>query len=167
MIDYEKMYRAVYKRGGLVSVLRTVDRVAVIFTVVAYAALVTLSFTSDIIKGVVCVAVSAVPFILLSIFRRVLSAPRPYELYDFPSLGIDLPRKKSGSSFPSRHIFSSFLIGTLFLTSVPLLGAIVLLLGVGLGACRVLRGIHFIRDCIAGAVIGVVCGIIGLIILSL
>ncbi len=165
MIDYEKIYREVYGKGWLVSTLRLVDRVAVVFTVVAYAALVTLSTLSDNMKGVMCIAVSAVPFIILSVFRCVLSAPRPYEIYDFTSLGIEPPRKKSGSSFPSRHVFSSFLIGTLFLTSVPILGAIVLLSGVSLGACRVLRGVHFIRDCIAGAIIGAVCGIIGLIIL--
>lgn len=165
MIDYEKMYLAVYSRERVVSFLRVLDRVAVAFTIAAYGVLVTLSLFSDIIKGVICVAVSCVPFILLSIFRRVLSAPRPYEVYDFGALGLPTPRGKVGSSFPSRHVFSAFLIGTLLLTSQPVLGAIVLIMGVSLGACRVLRGIHFIRDCIAGAIIGTVCGIIGLIIL--
>ena len=35
-----------------------------------------------------------------------------------------------------------------------------------LGAARVLLGIHFIRDVIAGGLIGIVSGIIGLLVAS-
>ena len=165
MIDYEKMYRAVYSRPRLASALRLLDRAAVVFSVVAYGVLLALSFLSSTLVGIKAIALTAVPFVLLSLFRRVLSLPRPYEVYDFGALGISAPRDKSGSSFPSRHVFSAFIIGTLFLSSQPVLGAIVLLMGVALGACRVLRGIHFIRDTIAGALIGTICGVIGLFIL--
>lgn len=166
MIDYEKMYRAVYSRPRLASALRLVDRVAVVFSVVAYGALVALSFLTSVLMGIKVVAASAVPFLLLSLFRRVFSAPRPYEIYDFEAIGIQPPREKKGSSFPSRHVFSAFIIGTFFLSSQPLLGALVLIMGVALGACRVLRGVHFIRDTIAGALIGAISGIIGLFIIT-
>ncbi len=165
MIDYEKMYRSVYARPRLVLLLRLLDRMAVALSVAAYAALITLSFLSDVVVGIKAVAVSAVPFVLLSFFRRILSAPRPYEVYDFAALGLKPPRGKAGASFPSRHVFSAFLIGTLFLRTAPVLGAVVLLMGVALMACRVLSGVHFIRDCIAGALIGALSGIVGLLIL--
>lgn len=167
MIDYEKMYRAVYSRRGALLALKILDRASVAFCVASYGALVTFCFLSDIMKGVLSVILTAVPFLLLSLFRRYLSAPRPYELIDFEALGAAPPRKKSGSSFPSRHVFCAFLIGVMLLVEWPLLAAPVLLFGVALGACRVLLGIHFIRDCAAGAVIGLVSGAVGLSIIYL
>ena len=47
------------------------------------------------------------------------------------------------------------------------LGIGLLLLGAVLGVMRVLLGVHFIRDVVAGALIGVISGAIGLLTLLL
>ena len=105
---------------------------------------------------------SAVGFVLVTLLRRLINAPRPYELYSFYEV---LPKKKSGKSFPSRHAYSAFAIATLsFSVSLPL-GIALTVLAFLMCASRVLTGIHFIRDVAAGGLIGVLSSVIGLILI--
>lgn len=104
----------------------------------------------------VCLAVvPAAAFALVSWYRRRFNAPRPYECCAVEPL---VSRDGSGQSFPSRHAFSAFTIATCwFAASAPLAG-ILLVAAAVLACCRVLGGVHFPRDVVAGAVIGVVAG---------
>ena len=104
------------------------------------------------------------PFVALTVMRLVINAPRPYELLEFYE---KKPKNKSGRSFPSRHVFSVFVIGTVMIPTSAFLGAALLVLGAALGAMRVLLGVHFIRDVVAGALIGVLSGVVGLLVLTL
>ena len=97
--------------------------------------------------------------------RRVINAWRPYQTYDLDALITSAPHRKSGSSFPSRHVFSSFLIGMIAFGYVPVLGVITLALGLVLAVSRVCLGIHFIRDVVCGALIGIVSGTVLLFVL--
>ena len=99
-----------------------------------------------------------VPFVLLSAARHALDLPRPFEVYDLEPL---LPRETPGRSFPSRHVFSIFVIGTCFCYLAPWLGGTLLALGVILSALRVLSAVHFERDVLVGAAIGILSGVIG------
>lgn len=110
--------------------------------------------------------VCAVPYALVSLFRRWFDAPRPYELYDLSSVTDSLPHSKAGRSFPSRHVFSAFVIGTVLAFIAPLAGIAVCLFGAALAASRVLLGIHFLRDVVAGALIGIISGILGTLIVN-
>lgn len=105
--------------------------------------------------------VPAISFVVLSVARYYINAPRPYEKIE----GLEpLYNKKTvGKSFPSRHTFSGFIIGTVAtFFSVPL-GAAVLIISALLAVSRVLCGVHFVRDVIAGAVVGIGFGLIGMI----
>ena len=99
-----------------------------------------------------------VPFVLLSAARHALNLPRPFEVYDLEPL---LPRETPGRSFPSRHVFSIFVIGTCFCYLEPWIGGTLIGLGAVLGALRVLSAVHFERDVIVGAAVGILSGIIG------
>ena len=151
----------VYKNPPLAALLRLVSTLAVLFSVFVFA--LTLA-TSDIRRAIELAVISAVPFIAVSIIRRAINAPRPYEL-----LGIyeTAPKKKSGESFPSRHVFSAFLIATVAMPTYPILAAVLMLLGAALATARVLLGIHFLRDVLTGAIIGAISGGIGLLVLFL
>ena len=104
-----------------------------------------------------CIILGA-PFLAVTLLRRVINAPRPYEIYDFYDTP---PKKKQGRSFPSRHAHSVFAIGCAACFTNPTLGAILLVLGVVLCTARVLLGIHFIRDVLTGALTGTVCTLLG------
>ena len=99
-----------------------------------------------------------VPFVLLSAARHALDLPRPFEVYGLEPL---LPREKPGRGFPSRHVFSIFVIGTCFCYLDLRIGVTLLCLGAVLGALRVVSAVHFPRDVIVGAAIGVLSGILG------
>lgn len=103
-----------------------------------------------------------ISFILVSLLRRVLNAKRPYEVYGVPAA---MYKDKKGSSTPSRHIFSATIISVSVYFVSPLLSLIVGLLALSMAVLRVLLGVHFIRDVLAGAVIGIVFGLIGSFIL--
>lgn len=104
--------------------------------------------------------VPAVSFVAVSLFRKALNAPRPYEAFGLPPV---INKSTKGESFPSRHAFSIFVIGMAFLATCPLpwAGWLILALGICLATVRVLAGVHFPRDVIAGALIGIGCGVLG------
>ena len=98
-------------------------------------------------------------FILVSVIRKCIDAKRPYEKYNIKPLFI---KETKGESMPSRHVFSITIIAMCWLyVSVPV-GIIMLLLVAIMSASRVLAGVHFVRDVVAGFAVGIICGIAGL-----
>ena len=104
---------------------------------------------------------AGVSFAVVSLFRRIVNSPRPYEILDIKPLMI---KRTKGKSFPSRHCFSIFVIAVCWLRFVPIVGILLLILGVLLALLRVVLGVHFPRDVVAGALIGILSGIIGMYI---
>lgn len=165
----EKIYRFTYSNKFFLQAMDAIAYFAVVATVTSYIlTLVSLVFLkSDILLAVKFVLVTGVPFVLVSVFRHIFNAPRPYELTDFSDFAIRLPGNKKGRSFPSRHMFSSFVIGTsLLFIHVPV-AILLLALGLFLGVWRVFRGIHFPRDIVAGGLIGGISGVLGMLLVTL
>ncbi|MCH5268162.1 MAG: phosphatase PAP2 family protein [Lachnospiraceae bacterium] len=102
------------------------------------------------------VLVPAVSLMAVSLFRRLVNAKRPYEVYGFTPL---IPKETQGKSFPSRHVFSIFVIGTTLFFVSPSHAVAIWVMGILLAIVRVISGLHFPRDVIAGAGIGIVCGL--------
>lgn len=118
--------------------------------------------SSDLVQAFL---VPFISFVLLSLLRKSIDAPRPYEVFDHPSL---ISKDTRGRSFPSRHVFSIFIIGMtfLFVCPIPQLGIAILLLGILLAVLRVISGIHFPRDVIMGALLGIGAALLGFSILN-
>lgn len=104
-----------------------------------------------------CLLVPAAAFAAVSVFRAAYNAPRPYEQ------GIDalMKKKTMGHSFPSRHVFSAFIIAMAWWTVYPGIGAALLTVGALLAVIRVVGGVHYPRDVFAGAVAGIAAWWIG------
>ena len=104
--------------------------------------------------------VPAVSFLLLSIFRKIINRPRPYELFEIPPV---IKKDTKGLSFPSRHVFSATMIAMTFLLHSPffVLGVIFFIMSLLLAVVRVVSGVHYISDVVAGVVIAVVAAMIG------
>lgn len=110
------------------------------------------------------VLVPGVPFALVTVLRKAINAPRPYEVFDAAPV---IPKDTRGNSFPSRHAFSIFVIAMAFCACCPLawVGPAMLVAGVLLAVIRVVSGVHFPRDVVVGALLGMLAGFVGLWIL--
>ncbi len=154
--------RRMYAHPCAVRSLRVLNVVAVLAVALAAGTGLALLLSRGEYRTALSVLlITGVPFALVTLLRRILHAPRPYDLYGFCDTP---PKKRASGSFPSRHVFSAFSVGTLFcFFSLPA-GISLLLLGVLIALCRVFLGIHFPRDVVAGALIGVLSSVIGCII---
>ena len=156
-----KLILWVYSKGKLPKILKITSHALVLISILSFGLLIYRSYTVSLTASLKLIIISAVPFILLTLSRRVINAPRPYEVYNiFESM----PKDKKGHSFPSRHVFSAFLIATLALWAYPVLGCVLMALALLLSVVRVMLGIHFPRDCIAGGIIGIIAAVIGALV---
>lgn len=162
MSDFHKLLKKINGDSRLSTLMKVCCYLVTALSVAVFVFLMYHAFCRSLTEGIGYAMTLAIPFLAVSIVRRLINAPRPYELYDF----FDTPPKKTkGESFPSRHAFSIFAIGTLCLFVQPLLGGITLLLGALMCVCRVLLGMHFVRDVLCGALVGIISSVIGALIL--
>lgn len=101
-------------------------------------------------------AVPAVGFVLVSLMRRAINEPRPYEACGIEKL---IDKDTQGKSFPSRHSFSIAVIGMCWLRYVPAAGTLILLASLVMAWARVLAGVHYPRDVVCGLSLGVLAGL--------
>lgn len=141
-----------------VAALTWTDRIITWLTFGAYPLLLVYLWFFDTARVYESVLVPAVSFAVVSIYRRYNHSRRPYEAYGIKPL---LAKNTRGRSFPSRHVFSIFMVGMAYLGVVPWMGLLLFVLGVVLGVVRVLGGVHYIHDVAAGAAIGILCGWMG------
>lgn len=104
--------------------------------------------------------VPAISFVLLSMFRKIVNRPRPYEAFDVPPV---IKKDTKGHSFPSRHVFSATIIAMTFILHSPffVLGLIFMVVSLLLAVVRVVSGVHYISDVVAGILIAVVAAVVG------
>ena len=97
-------------------------------------------------------------FAAVTAFRYAFNAPRPYE-----ALSIDPLIKKDtrGKSFPSRHTFSMFMIAASWFAWQPAVGAALFAAGALMAVVRIVGGVHFPCDVVAGALVAIVSAVVG------
>ena len=162
--NMEKLLTSVYKNRNLTASLKAFSHIVSILGALLFAFdLAVLTFLAKRYLVAALVAVSAfVGYVSVTLMRRLVNAPRPYELYSFYEVR---PKEKVGNSFPSRHAYSALAIATLTFAVSRILAVVFIVLSLLMCVCRVLLGIHFIRDVLAGAAIGLAAGIIGLLMI--
>ena len=163
MKNYQEWYNHIagkIKNNPLfLSLLRTFNRfMTVVMPIVYLTLLVTTYFQEGFGKQVlIYVFISATGFVILSLLRKKINAPRPYEEWDIKPL---LDRDSPGQSMPSRHVFSASIISMACLHASLSVGVILLILSVFLGLVRVLGGVHYPKDVLVGYICGLVWGVI-------
>lgn len=142
-----------------VTVVRWSGKLITYLTVFVYFAAILFLLWNRDMRLVPFLLTPAISFTGVSLFRAKYGAARPYEKYGFLPL---LPKDTRAKSFPSRHVFSIFVIATAvcYIHWIP--GSILLLLGVVLAVLRVVTGVHFPKDVLAGALIGIISACVGM-----
>ena len=156
---YDYIAANIENRPFLLSLLRTFNR---FMTVVMPMIYLTLLATTYLQEGLgkqvgIYVFIPASGFVILSLLRKKINAPRPYEEWTIKPL---LDRDSPGQSMPSRHVFSATIISMACMHASLPIGMICLTLSAFLGLVRVLGGVHFPKDVVVGYICGLVWGVL-------
>lgn len=151
----EQRYRAVIAwfnaRPAAKTAVYLISRGAVAAVYLLYAALlVGLAIRRDPL-WFAAAGVPAAAFVAGTALRAAINRPRPYTALGYTPL---FPKKDTGCSMPSRHCFSAAAIAVAAWGCwVPLGAALALLAGI-IALSRVLTGVHYISDVVAGLAFG-------------
>ena len=148
---YEKRKSSLLRHPQLLQLMRVFNRMMTVLMPLAYMALLGTSFMS---KGLgkefaTYILVPASGFVLLTLVRKWINQPRPYETWGIVPL---LDKDSSGNSMPSRHVFSATIISMACVHANLPAGLILLVLSALLGLVRVLGGVHYPKDVLIGYV---------------
>lgn len=144
---YEKL-AAPFKRHPLLqSVVVWINRgITWLFYITYPIAVGWMLYTGDYFKER-AIYIPAASFVLLSMLRYWINRPRPYETLAIKPL---VNKRTKGKSFPSRHVFSAFMIAATLAFVFP--WGWIFYIPAALMAClRVILGVHYPSDVIAGA----------------
>ena len=156
---YDKRKSSLLRQPQGLQLMRVFNRMMTVLMPLAYLTLLGTSFIS---KGIgndlyAYILVPASGFILLTLVRKWINQPRPYETWGIVPL---LEKDSSGNSMPSRHVFSATIISMACLHANLSAGLILLVLSALLGLVRVLGGIHYPKDVLVGYACGLLWGIL-------
>ena len=156
---YDHIAGKIKNKPFRLSLLRTFNRLmTVVMPIVYLTLLTTIYFREGLGKQVwMYVFIPASGFVILSLLRKKINAPRPYEVWEIVPL---LDRDSPGQSMPSRHVFSATIISIACLHASLTMGMICLSLSAFLGLVRVLGGVHFPKDVVVGYICALVWGVI-------
>ncbi|MDO5784575.1 MAG: phosphatase PAP2 family protein [Eubacteriales bacterium] len=159
--DYENWTSALRRHPQLTHTLLFLNKILTRLIYVLYPLLLVYLALQRDSRLLRVLLVPAVSFVLLSLFRSYVNAPRPYEALEIQPL---IHKSTKGHSFPSRHVFSVAAIAWAYGYIVPWAGIVLTVLAVLMAYIRVLGGVHFPRDVIAGLLVGELSGIIGFVL---
>ena len=163
MKNYQEWYNhiagKIENKPIFLRLLRAFNRfMTVVMPIVYLTLLTTIYFREGFGKQVlIYVFIPASGFVILSLLRKKINAPRPYEVWEIIPL---LDRDSPGQSMPSRHVFSATIISMACLHASLSVGVILLVFSTLLGLVRVLGGVHFPKDVVVGYICGLAWGVI-------
>ena len=135
------------KRRNLISFLGTISPYTVFVLYIGTAMYVIIDLKCSCPQFFIIPAIS---FASVSIIRSALNKKRPFELYGIPKL---IPHG-GGKSFPSRHSACCISISLAIFTVSRTFGVIAFICSAVICVTRVLCGVHFIKDVLAGVFMG-------------
>lgn len=154
--SYQKIFEKLQSNPRYIPLIKLLGNVCTFSAGMLYLGMIGLQLYARCFRpGLVLVLVPAVSLVVISIFRRIYNAKRPYEVYEFAPL---IAKDTKGKSFPSRHVFSIFVIGSTLLWYQVVLGGFIMLMGCILAVIRVITGVHFPKDVICGMLVGIISG---------
>lgn len=158
--QYDRYVSFFRKKPRRISTVKTVNHILTLTGFIVYPAIIVYLLYKKCRKIKAYLLVPAAAFGLVSVFRKKWNRPRPYE---DPEIHTLTARDKKGQSFPSRHLFSYFLISVLLWSLCPPAGILMIVSGLILAVIRVILGVHYPSDVVAGMIIGVLSGVITLL----
>ena len=156
---YDHIAGKIENRPIFLRLLRTFNRFMTVVMPMIYLTLLATTYLQEGLgkQVLVYVFVPASGFVILSLLRKKINAPRPYEVWEIVPL---LDRDSPGQSMPSRHVFSATIISMACLHASLSVGLILLILSAILGLVRILGGVHYPKDVVVGYICGLAWGVL-------
>lgn len=156
---YDHIAGKIENRPIFLRLLRTFNRFMTVVMPMIYLTLLATTYLQEGLgkQVLVYVFVPASGFVILSLLRKKINAPRPYEVWEIVPL---LDRDSPGQSMPSRHVFSATIISMACLHASLSVGLILLILSAILGLVRILGGVHYPKDVVVGYMCALVWGVL-------
>ena len=157
---YMKMTQPFRDYPGMAKGIHIANKLCTGLMYVSYPVLIVFLFLQKNEQLLRAIFVPAISFVLLSVGRHFINRKRPYEVFDVPPA---IKKDTKGHSFPSRHVFSATIIAMTFLCISPWtwLGFAFLAISFVLAVVRVISGVHFISDVIAGILVAFLAAWLG------
>ena len=156
---YDHMAANIENKPIFLRLLRVFNRLMTVVIPIVYLTLLATTYFQEGLgrQILIYVFIPASGFVILSLLRKKINAPRPYEVWEIIPL---LDRDSPGQSMPSRHVFSATIISMACLHASLTVGFILLVLSAFLGLVRVLGGVHYPKDVVVGYICALVWGVI-------
>ena len=154
---YNKLTRSFQNKPTATRCLQVVNSLLTKIMYLIYPLMLIYLFCAQSNRLLAFILIPALSFVLVSVVRKLLNAPRPYEVWNITPL---ILKNTKGQSMPSRHVFSATIISMAILQLNLIWGIFFLILSLVIALCRVLGGVHYPRDGMAGFLVGIICGLL-------
>lgn len=107
-----------------------------------------------------CALAVAAANVVLVVLKRRFRRARPCDVFPHPLAQVPTPRRFPSDrfSFPSGHALNAFAVSSVLALCCPWLAPALALVAVSVAASRVVLGLHYVSDVVAGGVFGVILG---------
>lgn len=144
---YEKLTAPLRRMKCGIALVKWANRICTALIFLSYPLFLLLRLTAKDKRLLWYLVMPAAAFLLVTLLRAWLNFERPYEKLSIDPL---IHKSTKGKSFPSRHVFSAMMIALTVVTVYPVWGGILIAVSLLLALCRVVAGVHFPIDVIAG-----------------
>lgn len=159
---YQKIFDWFRARPAALRALKYAQKLSVLGVYLIYGTVLAVTLWQHSGQFWRVLAVPAAVFVLGTLLRAAINRPRPYEALHFVPL---FPKNTKGQSMPSRHCFSAAAIAVAAFTVWEPLGVITGLLAAVVAMTRVLTGVHYPSDVLAGLAFGAGAAVLGFLII--
>ncbi|AUG57172.1 phosphatase PAP2 family protein [Acetivibrio saccincola] len=150
------LHKFVSKKKRLKKALDLINLVSVIIFITLYslcALMLLISLDRRLIKFLL---IPALVLLVVTILRKAINRKRPFEALEIePAMEHD-----AGCSFPSRHASSAMIIALSVYWNNPIAGGVLIFFALLTAVTRVLAGVHYPIDVLAGIIISILFSIL-------
>lgn len=161
--SYIKRIEKLRSKDSIFKILKILYKVLPLVMIVTYPIMIIIKALEGFsLKLCFLIFVPACTLILVTLLRKYINRERPYIKFDTQPL---IAKKATGESFPSRHTASAFIIAMSGFLFSPIIGILLLLIAIIIGLTRILAGVHFVTDVLAGMGISILIGFVFFILI--